>query len=310
MTKSFEDFPRLDLGTNITIGMSAYGNVETTQIALQQLFNSTGGDFELILVDDCSPDNGATRSVFEQVRLQHRNTRLFVFDRNLEYSGSLNAILSHATGDWILFISNDIFVTPAYLRELLDIANSDPRYGIVRGCSNFVDGCVAHQNVAPKRQIENTIDLFAEAQGIYSENHGKLILDEFLTGDAFLVSRAVVEKVGTLDPVFYGYFADPDYGLRAQQAGFELVCALGAFAWHDRAANLDYLDAEGRQKKLQRRRQRVFENWARFKAKYELPAALEFDSGMDTIPWAALRQKPFAHETVYRAPGDYSRSLV
>lgn len=306
MTRNHEDFPRTELGRDITVGMSAYGNHETTQIALQQLFNSAAGDFELILVDDCSPDKGATRGVFEHARQQRENTRVFVTDRNIEYSGSLNAILSHAKGDRILFLSNDIYVTPAYLDELLAIINSDPRYGVVRGCANFVDGNVAHQNVALPQPVENSIELFAFAEDIRNSKRGNVRVDEFLTGDAFLVTRAVIERIGTLDPLFYGYFADPDFGLRAQIAGFELVTATGAFAWHDRAANLDYLEAEQRSKKLHRRRQRVFENWARFKLKYELPVDLEFDRGMNSIPWEKLRQEPFDRELVYCPPGDYS----
>ena len=45
------------LGDDVTIGMSAYGNYQTTSEALNALFASAEGDFELLLVDDCSPDN-------------------------------------------------------------------------------------------------------------------------------------------------------------------------------------------------------------------------------------------------------------
>jgi glycosyltransferase involved in cell wall biosynthesis len=85
---------------DITIGMSAYGNAETTRLALSHLFQSGQGDFELILVDDCSPDGGSIRSLFQEAACFHRNTQVFSFKTKLEYSGSLNAILSHAAGQY------------------------------------------------------------------------------------------------------------------------------------------------------------------------------------------------------------------
>ena len=98
------EFRKIRLGADVTIGIAAHGNHEVTREALSHLFSSTEGEFELILVDDCSPDDGQTKRLFEQARAQHKNTRIFVFDRNHEYSGSVNAILSHAAGDWVYFL--------------------------------------------------------------------------------------------------------------------------------------------------------------------------------------------------------------
>ena len=106
--------------------------------ALDAIFSSAEGNFELILVNDCSPDN--TLSLFLETREKYPNTKVISFDKNLEYSGSLNAILSHASGQKILFVSNDIFITPAYLREMFRIAKLSDKFGIIRGVSNFVDG--------------------------------------------------------------------------------------------------------------------------------------------------------------------------
>src|ERR1700733_5035214 len=94
--------------SDVTVGMSAYGNVETTRKSLECLRHSIKPESEVILVDDCSPDGGAVLTLFKEFKKNHGRTRLFHFRKNLEYSGSLNAILSHASGDHILFLSNDI----------------------------------------------------------------------------------------------------------------------------------------------------------------------------------------------------------
>jgi GT2 family glycosyltransferase len=309
MTIESTGFRKALLGADVTIGIAAHGNHEVTREALSHLFSSAEGEFELILVDDCSPDDGQTKRLFEQARAQHKNTRIFVFDRNHEYSGSLNAILSHAAGDWVCFLSNDILVTPAYLDEILDVARRNLAHGIVRGCSNFVDNGLATHNRPPGRTIESSRDLFEESDFVRRTMHGKIHLDDFLTGDAFLVSRAVIDKIGTFDQLFYGYFADHDYGIRAQIAGFDLVLAQGAYAWHVQGANFDYLDETRRDQKLKQRWRRIYENWARFKLKYELPVELDFSS-MAKIPWSQLRSGEFDHELMYCPPVDYTRYLV
>ena len=132
---SLNGHPRVKLDKNISIGLSAYGNLNTTRDALAALFLSVEGDFELILVDDCSPD--LTLDLFCSVTTFHKNTKIFAFNNNVEYSGTLNTILSHATGKFILFISNDILVTPSYIATILEVANHFENAGIVRGCSKI-----------------------------------------------------------------------------------------------------------------------------------------------------------------------------
>ena len=54
-----------------------------------------------------------------------------------------------------------------------------------------------------------------------------------LSGDAILVKRSLIERIGVLDLRFFGYFGDIDYGVRAHLAGFKLVCAKGAWLFHE-----------------------------------------------------------------------------
>jgi GT2 family glycosyltransferase len=297
---------KFHLGDDVTIGMSAYGNYQTTSVALNALFNSAEGEFELLLVDDCSPDD--TLSLFLGAKHRHPHTKVISFDRNLEYSGSLNAIFSHAGGKWVLFLSNDILVTPAYLRELFQVAQSDPGFGIVRGCSNFVDNARDTHNIKLPAAIMSLEQLVVFAEEHAAKFHGQYLSDDYLTGDAFLVSRAVLDKIGTLDPLFFGYFADHDFGIRAKIAGFKIVLARAAFAFHKRDANFNYLPEELRKQKVTQRWMKIFENWARFKLKYGLPVELPYTSFIE-LDWEALCRRPYSPETCHVPPGDYSKYI-
>lgn len=294
---------KIKLDSNITIGISAYGNFKATRNCLRFLFNSVEGDFELILVDDCSPDNGQVLELFLEVSKIHKNTLVFKFDTNQEYSGSLNCILSHATGDKIIFLSNDIYVTPDYISEIISISDKNHEIGIVRGVSNFVDNGKPSHNILNNLpdQVSNYEDIFNFSNQIKKLHADSFFYEEYLTGDAFLTNRRLLEKIGTFDPLFFGYFADPDFGVRAHIAGFKLAVAQGAFAFHHRHANFDYLDEANRQKKVNARWAKVHENWARFKIKYNIPVNILY-TGTNNIDWLQLNK---SNINPHIKPGNY-----
>ena len=299
-------FPKVHLDASVTVGISAYGNANIALIALRALFNAAQGDYELLLVNDCSPDQGQVRDLFLQVRSERRQTRVFSFERNLEYSGSLNCILSHARGSTVLFLSNDILVTPGYLRELLAVARQEPQAGIVRGVSNFVDNGSAQHNVLPQG-VDSSRDIFQFGEDRAQAYRGVAVRDRFLTGDAFLVTREVIQTIGTFDPLFYGYFADHDYGIRAECAGFRLLLARGAFAYHLQGMNVSTLSEAEAQAKVQRRWARVNENWARFKLKYGLAVERPYTPRtLLDLDWQALASETFEGRH-FTAPGDYAK---
>lgn len=307
-TKEHHQAIRLD--ESISIGIAAYGNAEATRRCLEALFKSTKGDYELILINDNSPDEGLTSSTFTWARSIHNNTLIYeASDRNIEYSGSVNLLLSHAKGDKIMFVSNDIFVTPYYFRAALQASTAASDWGIIRGSSNFVDNGLASHNIQPDKSIENLEDIFNESLILYSVFADLYAPDRFLTGDAFIVNRQLINKIGSFDPLFYGYFADHDYGLRAQIAGMQILLVPGAYAFHEEGSNVSYLNEEDQARKLSLRWARVYENWARFKLKYGISVEAPYTLIHD-IPWEDLASATFNHEAHYIKPKDYSHLLV
>ena len=300
---------RATLGRDITVATAAYGNEEATRTFLASLFSNVRGDYELILVDDHSPDNGATRRAFEEAAALHRNTRIFSFTENQEYSGSLRAIHSHAGGNYIFFISNDIIVTSSYFKRLLSVARQEPQAGILRGSSNFVDNGLATHNLEPMHGVSLVKDVAREGRAVARRFGDNRQDDRYLTGDAFLTTRSLLNKIGMFDPRFYGYFADHDFGIRSKIAGFRNLLVPGAYAFHCQDANFNYLPEEQRSLKVGARRERVQANWALFKQKYGLADDLPYTS-TNHIPWEKLEQVPFRAKEHYVAPGNYLDQLV
>lgn len=301
----------ISLDESISIGVSAYGNHKTTKNCLRAILDSLRGDYELILVDDCSPDDGAIVNLFLDAAKEHKNTKIYRFDENKEYSGSLNCILSQSIGDRVFFVSNDIFISPSYVQALLNVANSNPSIGIVRGVSNYVDNAKDTHNINASKEIKHFDDIAPFARSLYELEKNSYFEENFLTGDAFMTKREVISKIGTFDPLFYGYFADHDYGIRTIKSGYKLAVSKGAFAYHHKHSNFEYLEKAAQEKKLNARWAKVHENWARFKLKYSLPVNQLYELDMLLrLDWDALNALAVELEKLYISPMDYSNYLI
>src|SRR4051812_11584773 len=192
-------------------------------------------DVEYILIDDASDAPQQIPALFDQFRRQLpqgvRSTVLR-FKQHQHYTRALAQGFSVAKGRHVLFVSHDMLISAEYVRTLLAVAASDDAIGLVRGTSPYVD-CFPQHQVRPPFTIRTfeELDAFAQYVSAYWGLHA--VEDNLLTGDSMLIKREVFDKIGVFDSRYFGYFGDIDFGLRVQRAGFKMVCAKGAWLWHE-----------------------------------------------------------------------------
>lgn len=100
---------------------------QTLTSALEQ----TVDDFEIIVVDDCSPDNTAeiVRSVSDRRMRYMRNPE------NLGLPKNLNHAMSQAQGEYLVLLEDHDLLEPTYLEKTLKIMEHYPSVGFVAtGC--------------------------------------------------------------------------------------------------------------------------------------------------------------------------------
>jgi len=249
------------------------------------------GHAEFVLADDHSDPEYGISDLFRAFRKDTGlPTHISRLKKQQHYTGIFAYLLSRARGDNVFFISNDMTVTPAWMRTLLAVAALDPAYGIVRGTAEVVDSHPEHQMFPPynDRSVDDVFEFseyMARSLGLL---HGE---DPLLSGDAVLIKRAVIEKIGVFDRQYFGYFGDPDYGLRAQRAGFKLICAKGAWLKH---SGQGYVKAEAQkhQRSMEeqhtRRMQVVQKAYQSFRQKWDSTLPETFVN-FDTFDFAKMR---------------------
>ncbi len=289
----------------ITIGVSVYGNLEATKNCIEAIKNSLDGNYDIILVDDCSPGNDEIKNFFLDLKKEFKNIKVFHFSENLGYVESVNCILSNSKSNKIIFVSNDIYINPYFIEELINISDIEDRIGYVRGVSNFVDNNMATHNISFKNKTHFNPNEVAKE--IFLKEKNNFIEDKYLVGDCFLVNKELIEKIGYFDcSNFKDYFGDVDFSLRAKALNFKCILSKGAFCFHHKHTNFEYLPIKEKKEKMQRRQYFIAEDWARFKLKYKFPNNLVFP-GINRLNFNEIKNKVDKKKVV--EVRDYSQYL-
>ncbi|HEY3862816.1 MAG TPA: glycosyltransferase [Verrucomicrobiae bacterium] len=253
-------------GKLVSIIILAHNQLRDTQQCLASIEKHTPVAHELILVDNGSTDG--TGQFFRNYAAKHSHARVVLNRANLGFSAGNNQGLACARGEAILLLNNDTVVTPGWLERMLAHLDLYPECGLVGPVSNHVSGpqLVSTANYS-------SLDQLPKFSGQWCSSHaGQSTPSPRLVGFCLLFRRAVLDKIGGLDPQFgSGNFEDDDYCLRAALAGFTLRVAMDSFVHHTggqtfKGAKIDY-------------RASMEKNWGLFKAKWSLPQDAPLDKG-------------------------------
>lgn len=193
---------------------------------------------EFILLDDESEAQHGLLNLFKEFRkATPQPVTIGRFKQRQHYTGVYAYGQSKARGDNVIMISNDMVLTPQWLRTILAVAALDPTYGIVRGTADLVDSHPEH-TYPVAFELRGPADIEAYAHCMETRFGLAHTVDDILSGDAVLIKRALLDRIGVFDRRFYGYFSDIDFGIRAQRTGFKLVCAKGAWLRHYGAGHI------------------------------------------------------------------------
>jgi O-antigen biosynthesis protein len=193
-----------------------------------------GGGAEYILIDDASaPDRAIVPQLLEfRAAVAPACVEVIRFNQQMHYAHGLAYGLSLARGERVLFVSHDMMLAPACVEELVGCMDGDPGIGVVRPVSQHMDWARSFI-VGPASRLRSAAELANFSNAVRQDNGGTFVDWPMLIGDAMLVSRLALDKVGVFDTRFYGFMADVDFGLRVNRAGLRHGIARGAWLHHE-----------------------------------------------------------------------------
>ena len=244
-----------NLFPKVSLIILTYNNLDYTRQCLESIFDKTFyPNYEIVIVDNASTDG--TPDYLRSVASAHANVRLVLNDENRGFSAGNNQGVSAARGEYILFLNNDVVVTPGWLSGLLAHLR-DPSVGAVGPVTNYAGNesriTVGYHDIA-------ALDDFARS---YTREHAGLSFEiRMLALFCMLLRRSVIDAVGSLDEQFgVGMYEDDDFSLRIRQKGYRILCAEDVFIHHWGSAAFSQL-AQERFERLH------IENRAKFESKW------------------------------------------
>lgn len=248
----------------ISVVVLTYNNLAFTQACLHSVeAHSDYRNLEVIVVDNASGDGSVNflRGWATESSAAGHARRLILNRDNLGFAAGNNVGLAAATGDVLVMLNNDTFVTPGWVRTLHSHLKRDAQLGLVGPVTN---------NIGNEARIEicyANMDQMVEQAGLYTRRHpGQIIPIQTVAFFCAMLPRAVYDSLGGLDEAFgLGFFEDDDYCKRAQQAGWKIGSAEDVFVHHHLSASFNLVGAE-RKKELFERNKIIYEaKWGEWK---------------------------------------------
>lgn len=212
-----------------------YGNSQDTIRCLNAVKELRYPNFRTVVVDNASPPADQNH-IIEYKKGQPEGLSLVFNPQNLGYAGGNNVGIKYALSekaDYVFILNNDTTVEPDTLDKLVSAAEAGPHVGAAGPTIKEPNRTIYFGKTSwLKPELQHSVTPPAQA---YLEPKGYLI------GAGILIKRELLEKIEGFDEIYFLYFEDADFSIRAQQAGYKLKVVSEAVIHHQVAASTKQL---------------------------------------------------------------------
>lgn len=196
-----------------------FNQAEVTCQLIQSLRRISYPNIEIVVVD-----NGSERDDPAIIPQRYPEVIYLATGKNLGFAGGNNFGLAKCSGDYVLFINNDVEVEPDFLEPLLEVFQEFPKVGMASPRIHFYDhpGLIQYAGSTPMNPftIRNSgIGWNQQDTGQYLESR----LTAYIHGAAMIVPRKVMEEVGLMYDDYFLYYEELDWCHRIQKAGYQIL---------------------------------------------------------------------------------------
>lgn len=226
-----------------------YSNKELTFRCLESVRRLETPDFKLqVIVVNNNPQENLS-----DLKKKFGDFAFIKTERNLGYAEGNNAGIRQALkdgADYIVLLNNDTEMAKDFMVQLIKVAETKKKAGILAPKIYFAPGYEFHQDRYQKSEQGKVIwfaggrvdwaNIATPHLGVDEVDQGQydqIKKTEFISGCAMMVKREVLEKIGLLEGKYFLYFEDADFCQRAMRAGFALFYVPAAKVWHKVAAS-------------------------------------------------------------------------
>lgn len=212
-----------------------------TSDCLESLRKINYGNYDVIVVDNCSDNNEADllKERFGQWAhiIASENNDGFCKGNNIGIQYALNSL----DPDYVLLLNNDTAVDVDFLTGLVDAAESRKSAGVVGGKIYFFNDLKQIQIVWGKTnlwhwQLFLSVPRYSSIRKVVDKGQYDYTREvDWVSGCCILIKKEVLNKIGLLEESYFAGWDDTDYCFCAKKAGFSVLYTHRAQIWHKNA---------------------------------------------------------------------------
>jgi glycosyltransferase involved in cell wall biosynthesis len=201
----------------ISICMPTYNGEPFLEEAIHSALTQTLGDFELLIVDDCSTDN--TVAIAQRHALADPRVRVIQNEQNMGLVGNWNKCIGLTNGEWIKFLFQDDILDPTCLEKMIAVSQN-ARWVLVNR-TYFFDESVSPKDKKEYLSLENEVTfsaIFKGKQHISAAAFSMAVatypaINIFGEPTCVMIKKEVFEELGEFDASFR-QICDYEYWVR------------------------------------------------------------------------------------------------
>ena len=203
----------------VSVIIPVFNQLEYTLACLRAVSEFTHADFELVVVNDGSTDDTASRlSEIEGLRLINHPS-------NQGFAKACNTGARHARGTCLVFLNNDTAPQPGWLGALLACRKRNHKAGVIGSRLIFPQTNEIQSAGVEFGQYRLPVDQYQ----YYSPSDPCVSVDrevDAVCGASMLVDKSLFESIGGFDESYLNGLEDVDLCLQLQRLGYgNFLCA-------------------------------------------------------------------------------------
>ena len=213
----------------VSIIILNYNGEKYLEDCLESIFRETKRDFEVIVVDNNSPDKSG-----DKFSKKYQNCKFILNEKNEGVSEGLNVGIKNSNGEYIVLLNNDLIVAPKWLDYLFEAYEKN-------GSGLYQPKFLKMSDRSIIDSAGNLINIFGFG---YSREKGKKdilkynSIEEigFAAGTCMFTAKEIFDKVGYFDKKLFAYNEDLDLGWRARLLGYKSFYVPESIVYHHGSA--------------------------------------------------------------------------
>lgn len=202
-------------------------SVVTSQL-LDTLKNLTYSKYEIIVVD-----NGSSIESPDWLKEKYPAINLIKTGENLGFAGGNNVGINASKGEYLLFINNDTEVPANFIEPIVQLMENNSTIGMVSPKIKFywdpsIIQYAGFTKMSPITIRNHSIGYLQKD----SDSFNTTMETHSIHGAAMMVKREVIERIGLMPQIYFLYYEEHDWAVKAKKANYKLYYCAQSYILH------------------------------------------------------------------------------